>query len=101
MKSRGIDPDDYVGADDLIELLGDDFTVDFHAVNPRRPTARHTPCSRCCRAGPASLTVQNSAWDPSLAVHRIAPNGSWKRALMAGSAQQGNIRSRKLVKCAR
>jgi SAM-dependent methyltransferase len=35
MKSRGIDPADYVGADDLGELLGDDFTVELHAVAPR------------------------------------------------------------------
>ena len=26
MKSRGVDPADYVGADDLVQLLGDDFT---------------------------------------------------------------------------
>src|SRR5436190_8931840 len=32
MKSRGVDPADYVGADDLGRLLGDDFTVEFHAV---------------------------------------------------------------------
>ena len=35
MKSRGVDPADYVGADDLAPLLGDDFTVDLHAVEPR------------------------------------------------------------------
>jgi SAM-dependent methyltransferase len=35
MKSRGIDPEDYVGADDLGSLLGDDFTVQLHAVQPR------------------------------------------------------------------
>jgi SAM-dependent methyltransferase len=35
MKSRGVDPADYVGADDLLQLLGDDFTVEFHAVEPR------------------------------------------------------------------
>jgi SAM-dependent methyltransferase len=35
MKSRGIDPDDYVGADDLGRLLGDSFTVELHAVEPR------------------------------------------------------------------
>ena len=35
MKSRGFDPADYVGADDLVQLLGDDFTVELHAVEPR------------------------------------------------------------------
>ena len=35
MKSRGVDPADYVGADDLGRLLGDDFTVEMHAVEPR------------------------------------------------------------------
>ncbi len=35
MKSRGVDPADYVGADDLDQLLGDDFTVELHAVEPR------------------------------------------------------------------
>jgi SAM-dependent methyltransferase len=34
MKSRGVDPADYVGADDLVRLL-DDFTVELHAVEPR------------------------------------------------------------------
>ncbi len=35
MKSRGMDPAHYVGADDLGRLLGDDFTVELHAVEPR------------------------------------------------------------------
>ena len=35
MKSRGVDPADYVDADDLDQLLGDDFTVELHAVEPR------------------------------------------------------------------
>ena len=35
MKSRGVDPADYVGPDDLARLLGDDFTVELHAVEPR------------------------------------------------------------------
>ena len=30
MKSRGFDPADYVGADDLRRLLGDDFTVELY-----------------------------------------------------------------------
>jgi SAM-dependent methyltransferase len=44
MKSRGVDPSDYVGADDLGGLLGDDFTVEAHAVEPRidpPPAAPH------------------------------------------------------------
>jgi hypothetical protein len=35
MKSRGVDPADYVGADDLASLLGDDFTIELQAVEPR------------------------------------------------------------------
>ena len=35
MKSRGVDPADYLGADDLGPLLGDDFTVELHAVEAR------------------------------------------------------------------
>lgn len=35
MKSKGIDPADYVGADDLVQLLDDDFTIELHAVEPR------------------------------------------------------------------
>jgi SAM-dependent methyltransferase len=35
MKSQGMDPADYVGADDLVRLLGHDFTVELHAVEPR------------------------------------------------------------------
>jgi SAM-dependent methyltransferase len=35
MKSRGIDPADYVDADDLARLLGDEFSVELHAVQPR------------------------------------------------------------------
>jgi SAM-dependent methyltransferase len=35
IKSRGIDPADYLDADELNQLLGDDFTVDLHAVVPR------------------------------------------------------------------
>ena len=35
MKSRGVDPADYVDADDLRQLLGEDFTVELHAVEPR------------------------------------------------------------------
>ncbi len=35
MKSRGVDPADYVDADDLRQLLGEDFTVERYAVEPR------------------------------------------------------------------
>ena len=35
MRSQGFDPADYVGADDLGRLLGGDFTVTLHAVEPR------------------------------------------------------------------
>jgi SAM-dependent methyltransferase len=35
MRSRGVDPADYVGADELGKLLGEDFNVELHAVEPR------------------------------------------------------------------
>jgi len=35
MKSRGIDPADYVDTDDLGRLLGDEFTMELYAVEPR------------------------------------------------------------------
>jgi SAM-dependent methyltransferase len=35
MKSRGVDPADYVGVDDIARLLSDAFTVELHAVEPR------------------------------------------------------------------
>lgn len=43
MKSRGIDPADYVGADDLRALLGDGFVVERHAVEPRIDPPPDTP----------------------------------------------------------
>ena len=43
MKSRGVDAADYVGADDLVELLGEDFTIDVHAVEPRNDPPPGTP----------------------------------------------------------
>jgi SAM-dependent methyltransferase len=43
MKSRGVDPADYVGADDLLRLLGDDFTVELHAIEPRIDPPPDTP----------------------------------------------------------
>ena len=35
MKSQGVDPADYVDADDLAGLLGDAFMIERHAVQPR------------------------------------------------------------------
>jgi SAM-dependent methyltransferase len=35
MKSRGLDPADYVGADDLGGMLDEDFSVELHAVQSR------------------------------------------------------------------
>lgn len=35
VKSRGVDPADYVSADDLGQLLADDFAVELHGVQPR------------------------------------------------------------------
>ncbi len=35
IKSRGVDPADYVGVDELGLLLANDFTVERHAVEPR------------------------------------------------------------------
>jgi len=43
MKSRGVDPADYVGADDLARLLDDDFTVERHAIEPRIDPPPGTP----------------------------------------------------------
>jgi SAM-dependent methyltransferase len=43
MKSHGVDPADYVGADDVLRLLGDDFTVELHAVEPRINAPPGTP----------------------------------------------------------
>jgi SAM-dependent methyltransferase len=43
MKSRGVDPEDYVGAEDLCRLLGDDFTIELHAVEPRIDPPPGTP----------------------------------------------------------
>jgi SAM-dependent methyltransferase len=43
MKSRGVDPADYVGANDLGELLSDDFTIELHAVQPRVDPPPGTP----------------------------------------------------------
>lgn len=43
MRSKGNDPADYVGADDLRRLLGDDFVVELHAVEPRVDPPPGTP----------------------------------------------------------
>ncbi|MFN2503338.1 MAG: class I SAM-dependent methyltransferase [Acidimicrobiales bacterium] len=43
MKSQGLDPADYVAADDLIRLVSDDFTVDLHAVESRIDPPPDTP----------------------------------------------------------
>ena len=43
MKSKGFDPDDYVGPDDLLRLLGDDFTVELHIVDHRIDPPPDTP----------------------------------------------------------
>jgi SAM-dependent methyltransferase len=43
MKSQGVDPADYVAADDLRRLLGDDFMVELHAVEPRIDPPPGTP----------------------------------------------------------
>ena len=57
MKSRGVDPADYVGADDLVLLLGDDFTVErARRRAAHRPAARRPAHRRRRPTGPASLT---------------------------------------------
>jgi SAM-dependent methyltransferase len=43
MKSRGVDPANYVDAGDLMQLLGDDFTLELHAVEPRIDPPADTP----------------------------------------------------------
>jgi SAM-dependent methyltransferase len=43
MKSQGVDPADYIGAEDLVQLLGDDFAVELHAVEPRIDPPPGTP----------------------------------------------------------
>jgi SAM-dependent methyltransferase len=55
MKARGVDPSDYVGADDLRRLLGNNFTVELHTVEPRIDPPPGTPhisdvvlCARRC-----------------------------------------------------
>jgi len=43
MKSRGVDPADYFGIDDIARLLGNDFTVELHAIEPRLDPPPGTP----------------------------------------------------------
>jgi SAM-dependent methyltransferase len=43
LTARGIDPADYVGAEDLLRLLGEDFTVEVQAVEPRIDPPPDTP----------------------------------------------------------
>ena len=43
MKDRGVDVADYVGADDLVVHLADDFTVELHAAEPRVDPPPDTP----------------------------------------------------------
>ena len=43
MASRGVDPADYVGAEDLYRLLGDDFTVELNVIEPRMDPPPDTP----------------------------------------------------------
>src|SRR5436190_5098183 len=43
MKERGFDPADYVGADELAGLLGDEFSIEVHAVEPRVDPPPDTP----------------------------------------------------------
>ena len=38
-----IDPDDYVGADDLVQLLGDDFAIELNVIEPRIDPPPETP----------------------------------------------------------
>lgn len=43
MASRGFDPADYVEADALAELLGENFAIELHAVEPRIDPPPGTP----------------------------------------------------------
>jgi hypothetical protein len=43
LRARGIEPADYIGDDDLLRLLGEDFTVELHAVEPRLDPPPGTP----------------------------------------------------------
>lgn len=43
MRSRGVEPDDYVGADDLALLLTDEFALELHVTEPRVDPPPGTP----------------------------------------------------------
>jgi SAM-dependent methyltransferase len=43
MKSRGVDPEDYIGAGDLMLMLADAFTLERHTVEPRVDPPPGTP----------------------------------------------------------
>ncbi|MFI5041777.1 MAG: class I SAM-dependent methyltransferase [Acidimicrobiales bacterium] len=43
MRSRGVDPANYVGADDLAPLLSEDFTIELQGVEPRIDPPPDTP----------------------------------------------------------
>ena len=43
MHSEGFDPADFVDADELGQLLGDDFTIELHVVEPRVDPPPGTP----------------------------------------------------------
>jgi SAM-dependent methyltransferase len=43
MKSRGMDVADYVEVDELARLLGEDFTIELHAIEPRIDPPPDTP----------------------------------------------------------
>lgn len=43
MRSKGVDPADYVGADDLGRLLDGDFAVELNAIEPRIDPPAGTP----------------------------------------------------------
>jgi hypothetical protein len=52
MKSRGVDPADYIDVEDLARLLGDDFTVEvmrLSLASTRRQTTPISPTSSCAR----------------------------------------------------
>jgi SAM-dependent methyltransferase len=43
MKSRGVDPSDYFGVEDIARLVGDTFTIELHAIEPRLDPPPGTP----------------------------------------------------------
>jgi SAM-dependent methyltransferase len=43
MVAKGVDPANYVGAEDLVGMLGDDFAIERHAVEPRIDPPPGTP----------------------------------------------------------